>query len=324
MAKTIRFHRPGGPEVLVAEEVEVGRPGPGELRIAQRAIGVNYIDTYHRSGLYPLPLPAVCGSEAAGVVEEVGEGVTRFAPGDRVAYVSPPIGAYAEARLYPADRAIALPDDVSYETAAAVMLKGLTVRYLIKRTFPVAPGMTVLWQAAAGGVGLLACQWLRALGVRVIGTVGSDEKAALAKAHGADETVVYTREDVPSRVRALTGGAGVPVVYDGVGQSTFESSIDCLAPLGTMVSFGNASGPVPPISPMLLSQKGSLYLTRPTLNHYTATREALDESAEDLFDALRTGKVRAHVAERIPLADAAEAHRRLEARQTTGSVVLVP
>ncbi len=324
MAKAIRFHRTGGPEVLVLEEVEVGAPGPGELRIAQRAIGVNYIDTYHRSGLYPLPLPATCGSEAAGVVEAVGPGVTGFSAGDRVAYASPPVGAYAEARLYPADRALRLPDDIELDRAAAMMLKGMTVQYLIKRTFPVAAGMTVLWQAAAGGVGLIACEWLRALGVRVIGTVGSDQKAALAKAHGCAHTIVYTREHVPSRVRELTSGAGVPVVYDSVGRSTFLDSLDCLAPLGTMVSFGSASGPVDPIAPAILAQKGSIYLTRPTLQTYTATRADLEATAADLFDVVRTGKVHVDVARRYALADAAEAHRALEARETTGSTVLVP
>jgi NADPH2:quinone reductase len=322
--KAIRFHKTGGPEVLVAEDVEVGDPGPGQIRIKQHAVGLNYLDTYHRTGLYPLPLPSGLGSEAAGVVEAVGPGVTEFKAGDRVAYASAPVGAYAEARLYPADRAVKIPEGISFETAAAMMLKGMTAQYLIKRTFKVQPGMTVLWHAAAGGVGLIASQWLKALGAKVIGTVGSDEKAALAKSHGCEHAIVYTRENFIERVKELTGGKGVPVVYDSVGKTTFMGSLDCLQPLGLMVSFGNASGAVEPFPLTLLSQKGSLYITRPTLVSYTAKREDLLATAGDLFEVVKSGKVKIEIAKRYPLKDAAQAHRDLEARKTTGSVVLMP
>ena len=324
MPKAIRFHKTGGPEVLVWEDVEVGAPGQGQLRIKQQAVGLNYVDTYQRSGLYPMPLPRGVGSEGAGTVEAVGPGVTEFKAGDRVAYASAPVGSYSEVRLYPAERAVKLPDGISFETAAAMMLKGLTVQYLIKRTFKVQPGMTVLWHAAAGGVGLIASQWLKALGVKVIGTVGSDDKAALAKAHGCDHVIVYTRENFVERVKEITGGKGVPVVYDSVGKSTFMGSLDCLQPLGMMASFGNASGAVEPFNLGLLQQKGSLFLTRPTLNTYAAKREDLVAGANDLFDAVKSGKVKIEIAQRYALKDAAQAHRDLEARKTTGSTVLIP
>jgi len=324
MPKAIRFHKTGGPEVLVWEDVEVGDPGPGQLRIRQYAIGVNYVDTYQRSGLYAVPLPSGCGSEGAGVVEAVGAGVTDFKAGDRVAYASAPVGAYSEVRLYPADRAVKIPEGISFETAAAMMLKGMTVQYLIKRTFKVQPGMTVLWHAAAGGVGLIACQWLKALGVKVIGTVGSDGKAALARDHGCEHTIVYTRENFVERAKELTGGKGVPVVYDSVGKTTFMGSLDCLQPLGMMVNFGSASGSPEPLNLGLLAQKGSLFVTRPTLNTYAARREDLVACANDLFDVVKSGKVKIEIAQRYPLKDAAQAHRDLEARKTTGSTILLP
>ncbi|MGH8682471.1 MAG: quinone oxidoreductase family protein [Burkholderiales bacterium] len=324
MPKAIRFHKTGGPEVLAWEDVEVGDPGPGQLRIRQHAIGVNYVDTYQRSGLYPMPLPSGCGSEAAGVVEAVGAGVTDLKPGDRVAYATAPVGAYSEVRLYPADRVVKIPEGIAFETAAAMMLKGMTVQYLIKRTFKAQPGMTVLWHAAAGGVGLIACQWLKALGVKVIGTAGSDAKAALARDHGCDHTIVYTRENFVERTKEITGGKGVPVVYDSVGKTTFMGSLDCLQPLGMMVNFGSASGAPEPLNIGLLAQKGSLYVTRPTLNTYAAKREDLVASANDLFDVVKSGKVRIEIAQRHALKDAAQAHRDLEARKTTGSTILLP
>ncbi len=324
MPKAIRFHKTGGPEVLAWDDVEVGEPGPGQLRIRQHAIGVNYVDTYQRSGMYPMPLPSGCGSEGAGVVEAVGSGVTDFKAGDRVAYASAPPGAYSEVRLYPADRAVKIPEGISFETAAAMMLKGLTVQYLIKRTFKVQPGMTVLWHAAAGGVGLIASQWLKALGVKVIGTAGSDAKAALARDHGCDHTIVYTRENFVERTKELTGGKGVPVVYDSVGKTTFMGSLDCLQPLGMMVNFGSASGAPEPLNLGLLQQKGSLFVTRPTLNTYAAKREDLVAGANDLFDVVKSGKVKIEIAQRYPLKDAAQAHGDLEARKTTGSTILLP
>ena len=324
MPKAIRFHKTGGPEVLVWEDVEVGDPGAGQIRIRQHAVGLNFVDVYQRSGLYQMPLPSGAGSEGAGVVEAVGAGVTEFKAGDRVAYASAPLGSYSEARLYPADRAVKIPDGISFETAAAMMLKGMTAQYLIKRTFKVQPGMTVLWHAAAGGVGLIASQWLKSLGVTVIGTVGSDAKAALAKAHGCEHTIVYTRENFVERVKEVTGGKGVLVVYDSVGKLTFMGSLDCLQPMGMMVSFGNASGAVDPIAPAILAPKGSLYLTRPTLVNYTAKREDLVACANDLFDVVKSGKVKIEIAQRYALKDAAQAHRDLEARKTTGSTVLVP
>lgn len=324
MARTIRIHEKGGPEVLRLEELAVGDPGPGEARIRQTAIGVNFLDTYHRSGLYPVPLPTGIGSEAAGVVEAVGSGVSVVRPGDRVAYAGGAPGAYTETRLLPAERLVRIPDGISDQQAAAMMLKGMTVRYLIRRTYVVKANDVVLWHAAAGGVGLIACQWLKALGVTVIGTAGSDEKAALARSHGADHVIVYTREEFPQRVRELTNGRGVPVVYDSVGKSTFMGSLDCLQPRGLLAAFGNASGAVPPFDLLLLSQKGSLYVTRPTLATHIATRADLEETAADLFDAVRAGKVKIEVGRTYPLEKAADAHRDLEARKTTGSVVLVP
>ena len=325
MTRAIRIHEHGGPEVLRWEEVEVGEPGDGQVRLAQSAVGLNYIDIYHRTGLYPLPmLPATLGLEAAGTVEAVGPGVGELSPGDRVAYASPPVGAYAEARLMPADRVVRLPDSISDIQAAGMMLQGMTVHYLIRRTCRVQPGDTVLFHAAAGGVGLIACQWLKHLGATVIGTVGSETKAAVARAHGCDHTILYNSENVPERVRALTGGAGVPVVYDSVGKDTFDGSLDCLAPLGMLVSFGNASGPVPPFNPAVLSAKGSLFLTRPTLMTYTAKREDLVAAAEDLFAVVASGAVKIEVNQTYPLAEAAQAHRDLEARKTTGSTVLLP
>jgi len=325
MTRAMRIHAPGGPEALSWDEVEVGEPGEGQVRLAQTAVGLNYIDVYHRTGLYPLPeLPAAIGLEAAGTVDAVGPGVEALAPGDRVAYASPPVGAYAEARLMPADRLVKLPDGISDTQAAGMMLQGMTVHYLVRRTFRVEPGQTVLFHAAAGGVGLIACQWLKHLGATVIGTVGSEEKAALARAHGCDHTILYTSESVPERVRELTGGAGVPVVYDSVGKDTFEGSLDSLAPLGMLVSFGNASGPVAPFEPGILAAKGSLFFTRPTLMTYTAKREDLVAAAEELFDVVGSGAVKIEVNQTYPLAEAAQAHRDLEARKTTGSTVLLP
>jgi NADPH2:quinone reductase len=323
MPRAIRFHETGGPEVLRLEDVEVGAPGAGEARVRHTAIGVNFIDVYHRTGLYPLPLPSGVGVEGAGVVEEVGAGVSHVRPGDRVAYNAPG-GSYSEVRLVPADRLVRLPEGVDDPTAAAALTKGLTVQALVRRTHPVRAGETVLWHAAAGGVGLIATQWLKALGATVIGTVGSDEKAAIARAHGCDHVIVYTREDFPSRVRELTGGAGVPVVYDSVGKATFDGSLDCLAPLGLMVSFGNASGAVPPFDIGVLARKGSLFLTRPMVFTYIARREDLERGAAELFEVVRTGKVKVEIGRTWPLAQAAEAHRALEARETTGSVVLLP
>jgi NADPH:quinone reductase len=324
MAKVIRFHEKGGPDVLRVEEHAIGDPGPGQARVRHLAVGVNYLDCYQRSGLYPVPLPSGLGSEAAGIVDAVGEGVEHVRVGDRVAYAGGPPGAYAEARLMPADRLVRLPDEIDPQRAAAMMLKGLTVQYLVRRTYRVRAGDTVLWHAAAGGVGLIACQWLKVLGARVIGTVGSDEKAEVARAHGADHVIVYTRESFPEKVRELTAGRGVPVVYDSVGKSTFMGSLDCLQPLGLMVSFGNASGPVQNLDLGLLSQKGSLFLTRPTLVTYSAKREDLEAMSAELFQVVRSGKVRIDIGRTLPLAEAAQAHRDLEARKTTGATVLLP
>ena len=323
MTHAIRIHETGGPEVLRWDEVEVGRPGPGEARVRHTAIGLNFIDTYHRSGLYPLPLPAVPGSEGAGVVTDVGPGVTEVTPGDRVAYAGP-VGAYAEERLVAAHRLVPLPPEVDDRTAAAAMLKGMTAQYLLRRTHRVEAGETILLHSAAGGVGLLAAQWAKSLGATVIGTVSTDEKASLAREAGCEHVVVTSREDFVARVKEITGGAGVRVVYDAVGRDTFEKSLDCLSPLGLMVSYGNASGPVPPVAPLLLSQKGSLFLTRPTLMTYTARREDLLASAANLFDVLRSGAVRVRIGATFPLREAAEAHVALEVRRTTGSTVLLP
>ena len=324
MPIVIRFHQLGGPEVLRVEDLPTAAPGPGEARVRHTAIGVNFIDTYHRSGLYKVPLPSGLGSEAAGVVEAVGPGVTHVAAGDRVAYAGGAPGSYAQFRVMPADRLVRLPADIGDRPAAAALLKGMTVQYLVTRTYPVKAGDTVLVHAAAGGVGLIACQWLKALGATVIGTVGSDAKAELARAHGCDHVIVYTREDFAARVKEITGGRGVPVVYDPVGRSTFTGSLDSLRPRGLMVSFGNASGPVPPVDLLQLSSRGSLYVTRPTLVHYTATRPELEATAADLFAMMRSGKVKVEPSAAYPLAEAAQCHRDLEARRTTGSLLLVP
>lgn len=324
MSFAIRIHKTGGPEVLHGEEVAVGDPAPGQARVRHAAVGLNFIDTYHRSGLYPLPLPSGLGLEGAGVVEAVGEGVTHVRVGDRVAYAGGPVGAYSQQRCLPADRLLRLPDSIGFDTAAAMMLQGLTSAYLLRRTCRVQPGDAVLIHAAAGGVGLIACQWAAALGATVIGTVSNEEKAALAHAHGCAHVIRYDREDVAVRVREITGGEGVAVVYDGVGRDTFMASLDSLRPLGMMVSFGNASGPVPPVDLLLLSQKGSLFLTRPTLAHYTAHRADLEALGNELFDVVADGRVKVEVHQRYALADAACAHRDLEARRTTGSTILVP
>jgi NADPH2:quinone reductase len=324
MPKAIRFHQTGGPEVLRLDDVDVGDPGPGEARVRHTAIGVNFIDVYHRSGLYPLPLPSGVGVEGAGVVEAVGAGVKHVRAGDRVAYTGGPPGSYAQARLAPADRLVVLPPGVDDRTAAAIMTKGLTVRSFVRRTYPVKAGETVLVHAAAGGVGLIMVQWLKLLGATVIGTVGSDAKAALARAAGADHVIVYSREDFAKRVRELTGGAGVPVVYDSVGKATFEGSLDSLAPLGLMVSFGNASGPVPPFEIATLAKKGSLLLTRPTVFTYIARREDLEAAAAELFEVVSSGRVKVELGRTWPLAEAAEAQRALAARETTGSLLLLP
>jgi NADPH2:quinone reductase len=324
MPKAIRIHQTGGPEVLRLEDVPVGRPAPGEVRLRQSAVGVNYVDVYHRTGLYPLALPIGIGVEAAGVVEEVGAGVSHVRAGDRVAYVFSGPGSYAAERIVPGDRIVKLPDGLDDRTAAGAMLKGLTVQALVRRTYPVKAGDTVLVHAAAGGVGTIMVQWLKALGATVIATVGTEEKAKLARANGADHVVVYTREKVPERVKELTGGAGVAVVYDSVGKATFEGSLDSLRPMGLMVSFGNASGSVPPFDLGILGRKGSLFLTRPTVFSYVARREDLERGAAELFEVIGGGKVRIEVTRTLPLADAAEAHRLLEARATTGSLVLLP
>jgi NADPH2:quinone reductase len=321
MPHAIRVHETGGPEVLKWEQVEVGEPGPGQVKLRQEAAGLNFIDVYHRTGLYPQPFPFTPGVEGAGVVESVGPGVTDVKPGERVAYAGP-IGGYAEVRLIHADRLVRLPGSISGEQAAAMMLQGMTAHMLLRKVHRVAPGETILIHAAAGGVGLIVCQWAKALGATVIGTVGSDEKAELARAHGCDHPVVYTRQDFVAEVERITGGRKLPVVYDSVGRDTFMRSLDCLAPRGLMVSFGNASGPVEPFSPLLLSQKGSLFLTRPTLFNYIAAREELETAASELFDMVESGKVRIEVKQRYPLSEAAQAHADLEARKTAGSTVL--
>ena len=323
MTHAIRFHRAGGPEVLVWEEVSLAKPGPGEARIRHTAVGLNFVDIYNRSALYPLLLPSGLGGDAAGVVEEVGPGVTDLKPGDRVAYGAAPLGAYSESRLIPADRLLKLPQSIDDKTAAAMMLKGLTVQYLIRQTYRVKSGDTILLHAAAGGVGLILSQWAKHLGATVIGTVGSDEKAKLARDHGCAHTIVYTREDFVKRVNEITGGKKVPVVYDSVGKDTFMKSLDCLAPLGVAVTFGQSSGSVDPLNLGLLSQKGSLYVTRPTLNTYAAKRENLVAMAKDLFDVVQSGAVKVEVRQTYPLKDAAKAHADLAARKTTGSTVLL-
>ena len=325
MSKAVRIHAPGGPDNLRYDDVEVGDPGPGEVRLRQTAIGLNYIDVYHRTGLYPLGgLPHAIGMEAAGVVDALGAGVTGLKVGDRVAYAAPPVGAYAEVRLMPADRVVILPDAISDETGAAMMMQGMTVEYLIRRTYRAKAGETVLLHAAAGGIGLIACQWLKHLGATVIGTVGSPEKAELARAHGCDHPVNYREESFVERVKEVTGGQGVPVVYDSIGKDTWDDSLDCLQPMGLMVTFGNASGPVPPINLGVLGQKGSLYVTRPTLMTYTAKREDLEASAQALFEVVLSGAVKIEVHQTYPLAETAQAHRDLEGRKTTGSTILLP
>ncbi len=322
--KAIRFEKTGGPEVLHLVDVDVPPPREGEVRLVQRAIGLNYIDTYHRSGLYAVPLPSGIGLEAAGVVEAVGPGVKGLKPGDRVAYGTGPLGAYAEVRNYPANRLVKLPKAISDETGAAMMLKGMTVRYLLRATYKVKRGETILLNAAAGGVGLILSQWAKALGVKVIGTVGSDAKLAIAKAHGCAHVINSSTENVAARVREITNGAGVPVVYDGVGQATFMTSLDCLRPRGLLVSFGNASGPVKAFDLGLLAAKGSLFVTRPTLFSYTSTDIDFRETAEDLVEIVKSGKVRMPINQRYKLSDAGQAHRDLESRKTTGTTVLLP
>jgi NADPH2:quinone reductase len=324
MPKAIRIQQQGGPEVLKWEDVQVGDPGPGEARVRHKACGLNVLDVYQRSGLYKIALPSGMGNEAAGVVEAVGSGVTHVKAGDRVAYSGGAPGAYSEVRVMPAERLLVLPDSIAFDTGAAMMLKGMTAQYLLRQTYKVRSGETVLFHAAAGGVGLIACQWLKVLGATVIGTAGSDEKCALAKAHGADHCINYRKENFVERVKALTGGKGVPVVYDSVGKDTFMSSLDCLQPRGMMVSFGNASGAVGPFELGVLQQKGSLYLTRPTLVTYTAKRDDLAVTSKDLFDVVSSGKVKIEINHRYALKDAAQAQRDLEARKTTGSSVLVP
>lgn len=324
MVKAIRINRVGGPEVMELVDVDLPPPGPGEVRMRHEAIGLNYIDVYHRTGLYPQPMPGALGVEGAGVVEAVGEGVTGFKPGDRVAYGGRPLGSYAEARNIPASQLLHLPKNIDFDTAAAMMLQGLTVQYLFHRTVPLKAGDTILFHAAAGGVGLIACQWARVMGVNLIGTVGSAEKAALATAAGAAHVINYNQENFTERVKELTGGKGVSVVYDSIGKDTFTGSLDCLQPLGMMVSFGNASGPVPPFSLNELASRGSLFITRPSLMAYMAKREDLEASAKSLFGVVGSGEVKIDIRQRYALADVQQAHRDLEARKTTGSTILLP
>lgn len=325
MAHAIRFHKTGGPEVLQWEDVNVAQPGASEALVRHKAVGLNYIDTYHRTGLYPMALPSGLGLEAAGVIEAVGPGVAEFKAGDRVAYANGPIGAYSELKVHPVDRLVKIPDGISFEQAASMMLQGLTVQYLLRRLHVVPKsGDTILFHAAAGGIGLIACQWAKALGVSLIGTVSSEEKAKLAREHGAAHTIIYTKEDFQARVLEITGGKKVPIVYDSVGKDTFMKSLDCLQPRGLMVSFGNASGPVGPTDLGILSAKGSLYVTRPTLISYTAKRDELVAAAKELFDMVLSGKVKVAPRQSYALKDAGQAHRDLEARKTTGSTVLIP
>ncbi len=324
MAHAMRIHTTGGPEALTWDEVALGDPGAGEARVRHTAVGVNYIDTYHRSGLYKLALPSGIGSEAAGVVVAVGTGVDWVKAGDRVAYAGGPVGAYSTERVMPADKLIKLPEGIDERTAATLMLKGLTVQYLFRQTYRLQGGETILYHAAAGGVGVIACQWARALGVTMIGTVGSDDKAALAQSLGCAHTIVYTRENFVERVKAITGGKGVPVVYDGVGKDTFPASLDCLSLRGMFVSFGNASGSVPAFDLLLLAQKGSLYATRPTLFSYANSRAATQAMADELFALVLAGKIKSEPRQTFPLKEAAAAHRALESRSTTGATVLLP
>jgi len=325
MSKAIRIAQHGGPEELKVVEVEVGEPGPGEIRIRHKAVGLNFIDVYQRAGVYQLPMPATMGMEGAGIVEAVGEGVTHLEPGDRAAYASHPPGSYCEVRIMPARCVCKLPDAISFDTGAAMMLKGLTAQYLLKKVRPVeglVPGDFVLFHAAAGGVGLIACQWARALGLQLIGTAGSDAKCALAKEQGAAHTINYSTEDFAARVKDITGGKGVKVVYDSVGKDTWDKSLECLRPFGLMASFGAASGPVPPFAPALLAAKGSLYVTRQTLFSHIATREATQAMADDLFAVVQSGQVKIRIDQRYALADAPQAHRDLEARKTTGCTLI--
>ena len=324
-SRAIQIDQHGGPEQLKLVHVSVGEPGPGEIRIRHKAVGLNFIDVYQRSGLYPMPLPLQLGMEAAGVVEAVGDGVTHLQVGDRAAYASQPPGAYCDLRVMPAKCVCKLADGIAFDTGAAMMLKGLTAQYLLKKTLPqggLNPGDFVLFHAAAGGVGLIACQWAKALGLRLIGTAGTQEKCALALANGAEFAINYTAEDFAARVKDITGGKGVKVVYDSVGKDTWDKSLDCLAPFGLMASFGNASGPVAPMAPGMLGPKGSLYLTRQTLFTHIATRESTQAMADDLFSVVESGKVNIHIAQRFALEDVQQAHRALEARQTTGCTVL--
>lgn len=324
MVKAIRMHEQGGPEVMKLEDVDLGKPEAGQVQIKHSAIGLNYIDTYHRSGLYPLPLPSGIGMEAAGTIEAVGDGVTDFAVGDRVAYAAPPPGSYAEARNLEATKVVKVPDSVSDKLAAAMMLQGMTVQYLIRQIYKVGPGDTILIHAAAGGVGLILCQWAKHLGATVIGTVSSDEKADLAKKNGCDHPIIYTRENFVERVIEITDGKKVPVVYDSIGKDTWPASLDCIAPTGMMVSFGQASGPIPPVDLGIFAAKGSLKFTRPTLMTYTANKDLLAASAKDLFDVVGTGAVKVSINQEYALADAVQAHIDLEGRKTTGSTILLP
>ena len=324
MTNAIRIYEHGGPEVMKWEAVEVGAPGPGEVRIKHTAVGLNYIDTYHRSGMYKIPLPTVIGREGAGVVEAVASDVHDIAVGDRVAYASSPIGSYSEARLMPANRVVKIPDNVSDQQAASIMLKGMTTQYLVRRTYRVKPGDTILFHAAAGGVGLMLCQWAKHLGATVIGTVGSDEKAKLARANGCDHVINYSTEDFVARVAEITKGQKCDVVYDGVGKDTFLKSLDCVRPRGLVALFGNASGKVEPLDLGILAAKGSLFVSRPTLDTYVATREDLVATADELFDVVGRGVVKIEINQTYPLREAAQAHRDLEARKTTGATVLLP
>jgi NADPH2:quinone reductase len=325
VSKAVQIRQNGGPEQMELVDVQVGDPGPGEIRIRHHAIGLNFIDVYQRTGLYQLPMPLTLGMEGAGIVEAVGEGVTHLKAGDRAAYASNPPGSYSEVRVMPAKTVCKLPDAISFETGAAMMLKGLTAQYLLKRTQPqggLKEGDHVLFHAAAGGVGLIACQWARAMGLQLIGTAGSDEKCQLAKSLGAAHVINYSKEDFKERVKAITGGKGVKVVYDSVGKDTWEKSLDCLQPLGLMASFGNASGPVPPFAPGILGAKGSLYVTRQTLFTHISTREATQQMADDLFGVVTSGKVQIRIDQKFPLAQVREAHQALEARKTTGCTIL--
>ena len=324
-SRAVRIDQPGGPEQMKIVEVMVGDPGPGEIRIRHHACGLNFIDVYQRSGVYPLPMPLQLGMEGAGIVEAVGEGVTHLKPGDRAAYASQPPGAYCEVRVLPARCVCRLPDAIDFETGAAMMLKGLTVQYLLKKTRPVEglqPGDHILFHAAAGGVGLIACQWAKALGLQLIGTAGSDAKCELARANGAAHVINYNKEDFAARVKEITGGQGVKVVYDSVGKDTWDKSLECLRPFGLMASFGNSSGVVPPFAPASLGARGSIYVTRQTLFTHIATREGTQAMADDLFDVVGSGKVKIHIAQRYPLEQVQQAHRDLEARKTTGSTIL--